>query len=90
MKRFFLLLRIFAVLLLLGSLATWFATGANKGWTKTERVEKKIDPVTELEYQESHPAFLPGIELLILGTGCAVILFAVSFIRVRSKTHKTN
>jgi hypothetical protein len=61
MKR---ILQLMAVLVLLASGATWQATGANRGWTKTSVVVKTLDPVTEIEGISYQKKFLPGLDFL--------------------------
>ena len=67
-------LRILAAVLALATLAVWLATGAHTGWTRTSRVVMKIDPVTELEYPESEPTFVAGVEVVGGGLGLALLL----------------
>jgi hypothetical protein len=73
------LLRLLAVLLALGALALWLATGANRGWTKN-RVEKRtVDEVTGIEGITYEDRFVPGIDFLagtLVGAGA---LAGVSF-----------
>jgi len=61
MKR---ILQLMAVLVLLAAGATWLATGANRGWTKTSVVVKTLDPVTEIEGITYQKKFLPGLDFL--------------------------
>ena len=61
MKR---ILQRMAVLVLLAAGATWLATGANRGWTKTSVVVKTLDPVTEIEGISYQKKFLPGLDFL--------------------------
>jgi hypothetical protein len=61
MKR---ILQLMAVLVLLAAGATWLATGANRGWTKTSVVVKTFDPVTEIEGITYQKKFLPGLDFL--------------------------
>ena len=61
MKR---ILQLMAVLVLLAAGATWLATGANRGWTKTSVVVKTLDPVTEIEGISYQKKFLPGLDFL--------------------------
>ncbi len=42
-------LRIIAALLAAGAVAFWAATGANRGWTKTQVPIKTVDATTGLE-----------------------------------------
>ena len=73
-------LRLAALLLLVAAVATWLATGANRGWTKTSVPVAKKDPVTELEYQDFEKRFSPGVDFLgaaLLGAG---VLGGASFL----------
>ena len=72
--------RLAALLLLVAASATWLATGANRGWSKTSVPVAKKDPVTELEYQEFEERFSPGVDFLgaaLLGAG---VLGGASFL----------
>jgi hypothetical protein len=66
------LLRIVALVVLLGGLGFWFAKGANTGWTKN-RVEKKtVDEVTGIEAVSYEERLVPGVEFLggaVVGAG---------------------
>jgi len=69
MKR---VLRILALVVVLIAGAAWFATGANRGWTKTSVPVKTVDEVTGLEGISYEKRFLPGLDLLgaaLLGAG---------------------
>ena len=69
MKR---ILQLLAVLVLLAAGATWLATGANCGWTKTSVPVKTLDPVTGIDGISYKPKFLPGVDFLgaaALGAG---------------------
>jgi hypothetical protein len=58
------ILQLLAVLVLLAAGATWLATGANRGWTKTSVMVKTLDPVTEIEGITYEKKFLPGVDFL--------------------------
>jgi len=76
MKR---ILRIIAGVLIVGAIAFWAATGANRGWTKTSVPKKIIDEATGLEGIQWQEKFVPGIDFLgaaLLGAG---FLAGVSF-----------
>jgi cytochrome bd-type quinol oxidase subunit 2 len=74
-----LILRSIALLIAVGALATWLATGANQGWTKTEVAVKTLDPVTEIEGISYQKKFQPGVELLGVAIVGAVALTGASF-----------
>jgi hypothetical protein len=72
-------LRIIAGVLIVGSIAFWAATGANRGWTKTRVPKKIVDEVTGLEGIQWQEKFVPGVDFLgaaLLGAG---VLAGVSF-----------
>lgn len=73
-------LRLLALLLFVGALVTWLATGANRGWTKTSEPVKTMDEVTGIEGITYQERFAPGLDFLgaaLLGAG---ILTGVSFL----------
>ena len=83
MKRLF---RLLAVVLVVGAIAFWAATGANHGWTKTRVPKKVVDTVTGLEGVQWQDKFEPGIDFL--GAAClgAGILAGISiFVPAKSK-----
>ena len=57
-------LKILALLVALAAVVTWAATGANRGWTKTEVAVKTLDPVTEIEGISYQKKFQPGVDFL--------------------------
>jgi len=73
-------LRFLALLLLVAAAATWLATGANRGWSKTSVPVAKKDPVTELEYQEFEKRFAPGVDFLGAALLGAAVLGGASFL----------
>jgi hypothetical protein len=83
MKR---ILKILALLVLLGTAGTWLATGANRGWTKTSQQVKTLDPVTGIEGITYEPKFLPGVDFLAVGVFGTLVLGGASLF-VRSKTN---
>jgi hypothetical protein len=65
-------LRLIALALALGAAATWLATGASRGWTRTSMEKKAIDEVTGIEGITYEKRFVPGIDFLgaaLLGAG---------------------
>lgn len=75
-------LRVLAVLLAVFTLGFWLYAGANTGWTKTSVAETKIDPITEIEYQEYQSKFVPGVEFLFVNGLLALGLAAASFLPI--------
>ena len=65
-------LRIIAGVLIVGAIAFWAATGANRGWTKTRIPKKTVDETTGLEGIQWQEKFVPGVDFLgaaLLGAG---------------------
>ncbi len=65
-------LRIMAGVLIVGAIAFWAATGANRGWTKTHVPKKIMDEATGLEGIQWQEKFVPGVDFLgaaLLGAG---------------------
>lgn len=75
-----LIIRIFALLLAIGVIAFWAASGADRGWTKTTVPVQKLDPITEIEFVEYEKRFVPGVDFLIAGIGASIFLFGTSFL----------
>jgi hypothetical protein len=82
-------LQFIAVAVVIGAVAVWAATGANRGWTKTSVPKKTLDEVTGIEGITYEKQFLPGVDFLgaaLLGAG---ILTGVSFL-FRTKSNQQN
>lgn len=77
MKR---ILRIIALILIVGALAVWAATGANRGWTKNKVQIKTVDEVTGLEGIQWQDKFVPGVDLLAASTLGTGVLVGISFL----------
>lgn len=84
------ILRIAAFVLLLAILGWWAAAGMNPGWTKTSVATMQTDPVTGIEFPVWQKKFVPGVDLLAAGTGCAAALVALSFLPILNKNPKTH
>ena len=88
MKR---ILQLLAVLVLLAAGATWLATGANRGWTKTSVMVKTLDPVTGIDGISYEKKFLPGVDFLGASAALAGVLAGTSlFFRNKNKTTTKN
>jgi hypothetical protein len=81
MKR---LLRILAFLVAVIGFGVWLWCGQNQGWTKTSKAIERVDPVTEIVFQEYQKGFFPGVDFLAITTLLALGLFGSSFL-VRKK-----
>ena len=88
MKR---ILQLLAVLVLVAAGATWLATGANRGWTKTSRPNGTVDEVTDIVDQTPVKCFVAGVDFLGAAALTSGILAGASFFfATKSKTnHKT-
>jgi hypothetical protein len=81
-------LRILALALFLALLFWWAAAGMNPGWTKTSVSTMETDRVTGIDYPVWKKQFVPGIDLLAVGTGCAAVLIGISFLPFLSRNTK--
>ena len=82
MKR---ILWILAAALVVIASATWAATGANRGWTKTLVPVKTVDTVTGLEGIEYQKKFEPGLDFLGAALAGAGLLAGASLL-IRKKS----
>lgn len=78
--------RIFALLVLLGTSGFWAAKGAHRGWSQNKVPISQKDEITGLDYVTYEDRFVPGIEFLGAGVGLAFGLFAASFLIQRKST----
>ena len=76
MKR---ILQSLALLVALAAAATWLATGANRGFTKTSVAVKTLDEVTGIEGITYQKKFQPGVDFLGAAFGGAALLAGASF-----------
>jgi hypothetical protein len=74
------ILRLVALILVVGSLALWLATGMNRGWTKTSVPRKTLDEVTGIEGITYEKHFVPGVDFLGVSVLGAVVLTGLSFL----------
>jgi hypothetical protein len=87
MKR---ILQILAVLIVLGAAATWLATGANRGWTKTSVPIKTLDQATGIEGITYQKKFLPGVDFLGAALAAAALPAAASLFFRKRKNDQNN
>jgi hypothetical protein len=84
-------LRILALIVALGAVITWVATGAHVGWTTTSQAVKVSDPVTGLDGVEYHARFQAGVDFLGVAAAMAAGLAGVSFLfRSKKPANTTN
>jgi hypothetical protein len=81
-------LRITALIFWMALMAWWAFAGMNTGWTKTSVSTMETDPITGIEYPVWNKQFIPGVDLLAAGTGCAAALLGLSFPPFLNRKHK--
>ncbi len=81
-------LQILALVVALGGVITWAATGANRAWTKTSVPVKTLDEVTGIEGITYKKQFLPGVDFLGAAFGGAALLAGASFFFRKPKTNQ--
>lgn len=79
-------LRLAALLVLLGGLGTWFATGRHIGWTQTSVVSLQRDEITGIEYPVRQPGFIAGVEVPAVATALALTLAVIGWSLQRRAT----
>ena len=87
MKR---ILHSLALLVALAAAATWLATGANRGFTKTSVAVKTLDEVTGIEGITYQKKFQPGVDFLGAAFGGTALLAGASLFFRKPKTNQTN
>jgi hypothetical protein len=80
------IVRILAVLVLVGAAIFWVVTGTNRGWTKTSVPKTTTDEVTGLEGVTYEKKFVPGVDFLAAAAAVSVVLAGGSFL-FRTKSH---
>ena len=81
------ILQLLAILVLLAAGALWLATGANRGWTNTSVMVKKLDPVTDIEGISYENRFQPGVDILgAAALGAGLLAGASLFFRNKKQT----
>lgn len=56
-----------AVLVAVVAAGIWLATGAHRGWTKTEVERITVDEITGIEGRSNEKQFVAGVEFLVAG-----------------------
>lgn len=73
MKRILIFL---ALVVAVGGLGVWFATGAHRGWSQTSVPTKEIDEITGIEATVYEDRFVAGVDFLgatLLGAGALAV-----------------
>ncbi len=79
-------LRRLALAAILLGVGIWLFGGRRVGWTQTNIVEMKVDPVTELTYPERREAFVAGIEFPAVGLAAGLGLLTLAWLTNRRHT----
>ena len=83
-------LQILALVIALGGVTTWAATGAHIGWTKTSRPNGTVDEVTGIVDQTPVKCFVAGVDFLGAAFGGAALLAGASLFFRKPKTNQPN
>ncbi|MDX2080976.1 MAG: YceI family protein [Terrimicrobiaceae bacterium] len=83
------IVRLVAILSILSVTGFWFASGADRGWTKTSVTTMKTDEITGLEFPVIENRFVPGVDFLAAGLVGSFVLLAITFIRIPTKPNPT-
>lgn len=67
-----------AVLLAVATVGIWLATGAHRGWTKTQVEKITVDEITGIEGRSYEKQFVAGVEFLGAGLLAAAVLAVLS------------
>jgi hypothetical protein len=85
-----LVLRVTALVLLLGTIGFWAAKGAHTGWSQNQVPLKQTDEITGIEFVTYEQRYVPGVDFLGAGTGLAAGLFAVSLFFKRKSNNPSS
>lgn len=80
-------LQVLGLIIILGTVGFWAVGGAEVGWTKTSVAIERIDPVTEIAYQEYEDQFVPGVEFPAVGALLGLAVIGFSFFLRKHPTH---
>jgi hypothetical protein len=84
------LLRFLGLALLAGTIGSWAALGAHRGWSQNRVPVRQVDEVTGIEFVTYEDRFVPGIDWLGAGGALAIATFSLSFLprlNPKSKNH---
>lgn len=73
-------LRLAALAVFLGGVVLWAATGAHRGWTKTQITEIQRDEITGIDYPVTRDGLVAGVDLVAASAGLGVALLGVSLV----------
>ena len=78
-----------AALIALAAVATWLATGAHRGWSKTSVQKMTVDEVTGIESPSYEKKFVAGVDFLGAALLAAAATAGISLL-FRKQTIKPN
>jgi hypothetical protein len=85
MKRILILL---ALVVAVGGLGVWFATGAHRGWSQTSVQTMQLDEITGIETPVYEDRFVAGVDFLgITLLGAGALAAGSLFFRKTKKQH---
>ena len=79
-----------AVLVAVVAAGIWLATGAHRGWTKTEVERITVDEITGIEGRSYEKQFVAGVEFLVAGLLAAGGLAVISLFFRQLTKNKLN
>ena len=78
-----------AALIAVSAIATWLATGAHRGWSKTSVAKMTVDEVTGIESPTYEKKFVAGVDFLGAALLAAAATAGISLL-FRKQTLKPN
>ncbi len=78
-----------AALIAVSAIATWLATGAHRGWSKTSVATMTVDEVTGIESPSYEKKFVAGVDFLGAALLAAAATAGISLL-FRKQTLKPN
>lgn len=78
-----------AALIAIAALATWLATGAHRGWSKTSVQKMTVDEVTGIESPSYEKKFVAGVDFLGAALFAAAATAGVSLLIRKKQSNQT-
>lgn len=83
-------MRVLGLALMFSTTLWWMTTGAHRGWSMNKVPVNQVDEITGIAYVEYEERFVPGVDVLIVGTGTGgLLLLAAFFLRSKTKSSST-
>jgi len=74
------MLRLAAAIVFVAGVGLWIATGAHRGWTRTQITEMQHDEITGIDYPVTRDGLVAGVDIVALGTGVSAALLGASLL----------